>query len=229
MIGGNIDILKVSETKLDETLPAARFLLQGFYMPYRYDRNHNGGGNMLYIREDILSQLIDREARNKVECFFVETNLRKKKWIAVLITLIKNSVSNIEGLRRELDIYSSNYENILLPRDLNAEMTDPSLKKFCKLYSLKNVMKKPTCFKNPDNPKVIDLLLTSKPRSFCNYDTLETVLSYFHKLSLSALKTYFRKQSKQLWKLQEFLKCLFRADLIKELYMYQVTRPPCSP
>ena len=34
MISGNIDILMTSETKLDETVPAAQFLLQGFCMPY---------------------------------------------------------------------------------------------------------------------------------------------------------------------------------------------------
>ena len=80
-------------------------------------------------------------------------------------------------LRRELDFHSSNYENFLLLGHLNAEMTDPSLKEFCNLYSLKNLAKKPTCFKNPDNLKVIALLLTNRPRSFCNSDTLETGLS----------------------------------------------------
>ena len=50
MISGNNDILMISETKLDETFSAAQFLLQGFCMPYRFDRNRNGGGIMLYIR-----------------------------------------------------------------------------------------------------------------------------------------------------------------------------------
>ena len=49
MIIGKIDILMISETKLDETFPAAQFLLQGFCMPYRFDRNCNGGDIMLYI------------------------------------------------------------------------------------------------------------------------------------------------------------------------------------
>ena len=48
MIIGKIDILMISETKLDETFPAAQFLLQGFCVPYRFDRNRNGG-DMLYI------------------------------------------------------------------------------------------------------------------------------------------------------------------------------------
>ena len=77
MISGNIDNFMMSESKLDETFPAAQFLLQGFSMPYRLDRNRNG--DMFYIREDTPSRLIKRKVRNNVEYFFVEINLRQKK------------------------------------------------------------------------------------------------------------------------------------------------------
>ena len=40
MISGNIDMLVISETKLDETFPAAQFSLQGFCIHYRFDRNY---------------------------------------------------------------------------------------------------------------------------------------------------------------------------------------------
>ena len=36
--------------------------------------------------------------------------------------------------------------NVLLLADFNSEMTDPSLKDFCKLYSLKNLIKRPNLF-----------------------------------------------------------------------------------
>ena len=81
MINGNIDIFMTSETKLDETFPAAQFSLQGFCDPYRFDRNRNGGGIMLYIREDIPSRLIEKKLRNNSEYFFAKINLRKKKWL----------------------------------------------------------------------------------------------------------------------------------------------------
>ena len=77
MISGNIDNFMMSESKLDETFPAAQFLLQGFSMPYRLDRNRNG--DMFYITEDIPLRLIKRKVRNNVEYFFVEINLRQKK------------------------------------------------------------------------------------------------------------------------------------------------------
>ena len=71
----------ISETRLDETFPAAQFSLQGFCDPYRFDRNRNGGGIMLYIREGIPSRLLEKKLRNNREYLFVEINLRKKKWL----------------------------------------------------------------------------------------------------------------------------------------------------
>ena len=44
-ITGSIDILMVSETKLDEIFfPIGQFIIEGFGVPYRVDRNDNGGG-----------------------------------------------------------------------------------------------------------------------------------------------------------------------------------------
>ena len=80
MISGNIDILIIFETKLGETFPAAQFLLQGFCLPYRFDHNRNGVGIMRYIKEDIPSRLMERKVWNNFEYFFVEINLRRKKW-----------------------------------------------------------------------------------------------------------------------------------------------------
>ena len=40
----SIDIIVVTETKLDETFLDSLFLTDGFSKPYRFDRNKNGGG-----------------------------------------------------------------------------------------------------------------------------------------------------------------------------------------
>ena len=48
---GLIDILMVSETKLDDSFPEGQFLIDGFHSPFRFDRNKNGGGIMLYVRK----------------------------------------------------------------------------------------------------------------------------------------------------------------------------------
>ena len=64
-ICANLDILLISETKLDDSFPSAQFLLDGFSKPYRLDRCSNGGGILLYIRDDIPSRLLSNS--NKTE------------------------------------------------------------------------------------------------------------------------------------------------------------------
>ena len=50
---GNLDILIITETKLDETFPKIQFCIDGYAPPFRVDRTKNGGGFIIYVREDI--------------------------------------------------------------------------------------------------------------------------------------------------------------------------------
>ena len=71
----------ISETKLDANFPTGQFLLSGYSTPIRLDRNAHGGGDLLYVREDVPSNLLLVE-ENLIERFFVEINLQnKKKWL----------------------------------------------------------------------------------------------------------------------------------------------------
>ena len=76
---------RISEKKLNETFPAAQFILPGFCNPHRFDRNSNGDGIMFFIREDISSPFIERKFRY-LEYFFVEINLRKKSDLSAALT-----------------------------------------------------------------------------------------------------------------------------------------------
>ena len=40
---GYIDVFMTSESKLDDSFPHGQFLIDGFHMPFRFDRNKNGG------------------------------------------------------------------------------------------------------------------------------------------------------------------------------------------
>ena len=79
IIKNNVDILMISETKLDSSFPNGQFQIHGYSEPYRFDRNGNGGGILVFIREDIPSKLV--ESQMKIEGFFIELNLRRKKWL----------------------------------------------------------------------------------------------------------------------------------------------------
>ena len=50
-----------SETKLDESFPARKFLINGYTLPYRLDRNDI----LLYVREVIPSKIIPVHFLNK--------------------------------------------------------------------------------------------------------------------------------------------------------------------
>ena len=43
---GNIDILKVSDTKIDISFAANQFVIQGFVAPFRLDRKNTGNTHL---------------------------------------------------------------------------------------------------------------------------------------------------------------------------------------
>ena len=193
-VKGSIDILMVSRTKLDDSFPEAQFLIEGFHSPFRFDRNINGGGIMLYVREDIPTKLLIHDFPG-VESFFVEINLHKKKWLinCSYNPHKSNIINHINIISRLLDIDSTKYENIVLLGDFNVRVDDEALQTFCKSYSFNSLIKQPTCFKNLKNPSCIDLILANKRRSFQTKCIIETGLSDFLRITISVLKMQFRK------------------------------------
>ena len=73
-INKHIDVLLISETKVDSSFPSVQFHL-GYATSHKLDRNANGGGILLYIREDIPSKLLNSDL--SIEGFFIEIRLRK--------------------------------------------------------------------------------------------------------------------------------------------------------
>ena len=49
LIFGMLDILIITETKLDDTYPNSQFNIDRYSMPHRFDRNRNGGGVIIYL------------------------------------------------------------------------------------------------------------------------------------------------------------------------------------
>ena len=68
----------ISETKLDESFATNQFFMNDFSIPRCLDRNCNGCGIILYIREGIPSKLLSIE-RNLTEVVLDEMNLHNKK------------------------------------------------------------------------------------------------------------------------------------------------------
>ena len=54
LLKGKVDILTITESKLDSSFTATQFLIDCYSKPFRFDRSRNAVGVLLYVREDIV-------------------------------------------------------------------------------------------------------------------------------------------------------------------------------
>ena len=80
------------------------------------------------------------------------------------------------------------------------------MKTFCNSYCLKRLIKQRTCFKNPEKPSCIDLIITNRPHFFLSICVIETELSGFCKITISVVKVRFWRISPKLVIYRDFQK-----------------------
>ena len=156
-IKGNFDILMISETKLDSTFPSNQFTIEGYAGPIRFGRSGREGGILLYIRDDIPARVLITSLPRDLERFFVELNLRSKKILMCCSysPAKNNTSSHLSIVGRLFDSYMSSFDNFLVIGDLNSEISEMVMSEFCETY-LQNLVKDPTCYKNPSKRICID-------------------------------------------------------------------------
>ena len=196
LIVNNIDILVLTETKIDSSFPNSQFRIDGFSAPFRLDRNKFGGGVLIYVREDIpCKKLTKHILPDDIEGIFVEINLRKTKWLLFggYRPPRQQAEYFLKHVNYALDTYRQTFDKFLLAGDFNTEETNPIMSEFLFNNDAKNLVEQKTCFKSTNNPSCIDLFVTNSPRSFQNTITLASGLSDFHKMILTILKSTFPK------------------------------------
>ena len=70
--------------------------------------------------------------------------------------------------------------------DLNAEVNQECMKHFFETDDLNSLIKVPTCYKNPEKPSCIDLLLVNRTKSLSAVDQIS--------IRLTVMKTTFEKR-----------------------------------
>ena len=91
---------------------------------------------------------------------------------------------------------------------------------FCNAYNLSSLIKELTCYKNPENPSSIDLILKSSPRNFQGSCVVETGLSDFHRMVVTIMKTTFQRLPPKIRTYRNYNKFFnhkFREIVVKEL------------
>ena len=198
LVKDKLDIFLISETKIDQSFPPAQFTINGYHNPFRRDRDKMGGGLLLYARDDITCKEIKpSNLPSDIECIFIEIRLRNKKYIVVGGYNPHRNTGPyfLNHIGKALDTLLCNYDNFLLIGDFNCTQEEKCMIDFCETHNLENLIKVPTCFKNPMNPSSIDVILTNRKNSFQNTMAIETGLSDHHKMTLTALKVFIRKKN----------------------------------
>ena len=222
VIQGKIDVMVLVETKLDSSFPTTQFLIEGYAIPFRRDRCNsggNGGGILIYVREDIPCRLLDKHIfPDDIEGIFIELNFRKSKMLLLGTYHPPNQVDNyyFKAIGNALDIYNNIFDKCILVGDFNAEEIEVDLSNFLEIYGLKNIVHEKTCFKSLTNPTCIDLLLTNCSKSFQNTTVVSSGISDFHKMVVTVMKTTFPKvKPKQIFyrDYKRFNDSMFKDDL----------------
>ena len=171
-------------------------LVDGFSEPFRLGRNSNGGGLLLYVREDTpCRQLSNHSLPADIEGIFIELNIRK--WLSGRIYHLPNQKDEyiFKCIGRVREVYNDVYDKVLLVGDFNAEGNESVISKFLDLYNLTNLVKGKTCFKSLRNPSYIDLFLTDSHQSFQNTSAISASMSDLHKMIVIMMTTTFVMQS----------------------------------
>ena len=92
---------------------------------------------------------------------------------------------------------------MILLGSVNVNVYDHCMESFC---DLKSQIKDPTCFKNPENPSCIDLILTSNPCNFQTSCVIETGLSDLHKMTVIVMKNTFQKLKPKIMLYRDYIK-----------------------
>ena len=101
----------ISETKVDDSFPNGQFFFDGFGTLFCLNRNVNGDGIMLYIRNDIPAKVVSTDDK-PIESY-VELNFRKKKRLFIDLFIHNHSSieSHLDSLSKSIDSLSSKYDN----------------------------------------------------------------------------------------------------------------------
>ena len=130
MVGEKVDIVLISETKIDGTFPTSQFFMRGYSHVYRLDWNDKGGGIMLFAKNNLSTFPVS------VFCFSEKTDVFRRikpQETKMVEILVKDTLLQVKNA---IDFYFKSYENIIPIGDFNAEISDSYMDSSCAIYHL---------------------------------------------------------------------------------------------
>ena len=166
----SVDVLAISETKLDDSFPRAQFQILNYRL-HRQDRNERGGGIMIYVKDSIPHRILKEHTGvvEGIEYMSIELSMKSRKWNVLYI--YKPPKIHTEPFCNFIHDLCENFVSddklCVVMGDINCNMlVKNELTDICDIYGLTNLIKGPTCFK------------------FCNATTLDVHLTISHAVFL---------------------------------------------
>jgi len=181
---GKLDILVLSETKLDESYQQSLFEIEGYSIA-RQDKRSNSGGLLTYISNDIPFTVSSPSICNdEIECMTIELIIAEQKLL--LVCVYKNPRMENGRFRDFFDDMSEkifdSHDNVVIIGDMNFNMfSTNTLSALLPTFGLTNIISEATCFK-ASLPTLIDVMLVSKRRKYLKGFSVDTGISDFHNL-----------------------------------------------
>ena len=197
--GQFIDIMCIAETKLDQTFPDAQFHADN-YVLYRRDGASGYSGGLIVYASSMLSTRRRSDLEADLELIVIEQiNNSKKSFFYICYRAPRiDAKSYLQVLSKSLDRALIESNDITIIGDINQNMMQISqsneLRDLADLFGLKNLITTPTCYKNPNNHTLVDVLLTNNPHHYCNSGTIQNGLSDVHHFIYGVLR---QKQVRQ--------------------------------
>ena len=139
MVREETDIWMIMEKKLDDFFPASQYLIQGFCIPFRLNRNKNSDAILLYIRNNITSTKLKKYIiKNQIEAFFVEIRLEivYHFFVVHMIQINCKLHPTLKKYLMELMLIAISLKNILIMGDFNVDVKEVILHLFCNQYKI---------------------------------------------------------------------------------------------
>ena len=94
-----VDILVITDSKLDQSFPEPQFFVNRFLKPFRKDRNRHGRRLLMYIKEEISQKELSLNLPSNIEIIIIELNINMIKWLVTLLNLMNIFLSHSKCFR----------------------------------------------------------------------------------------------------------------------------------
>jgi hypothetical protein len=166
---GILDVLCLTETKLDETYSANLFHCKGFKC-HRKDRNARSGGIMVFIRDDIphtrMQQYEFHEANTHVENMVFEITIKQFKFHLLVVYKNPNVSSEFftQVVSQTIESLNESWKDSILVGDININMNEENMfeKNVCDVHALYNIVTGSTCFKGVSGTLLDPVVVSNK-------------------------------------------------------------------